>query len=407
MHRPFLSQVRKIVSSAGKLFSRRMFGPPSIRMRDEIGPYVSRILSDAILFNEIPSPTEKETLRNDFILRRLTEFGYPTSECDELGNVTTIVPAKESTDEHVLLFVGTRCDEFSPLESMARLETDHLHGTGIVESSIPVASLLVLAEYLAHNEIQYDRNVLLLFTAHDPGELDSPPLEGFLNRWRRNISYAAFLRGLDLGSIGDRPLGTCKLSVKLRTPEHGLMAGPSAPSAISSLAGVAARLGGIRWDAQNNTFLNIARIEAGLGFGWLASEGSMDIEAFSPDTAALDVARNAIIATINGVAAETGATVDVSLKSYLPPGNHELNAELGAMVRGVHEKLRITSRPDVIPTTAAILSSQGVPSVTLGLAAGRKSAAEDYVQISSLEQGFRQLLMFLDASAERLAGAVS
>ena len=78
----------------------------------------------------------------------------------------------------------------------------------------------------------------------------------------------------------------------------------------------------IRWDAENSTFLNIARIEAGLGFGWFASEGSMEIEAFSPDAGALDIARNAILATVNGVAAETSAAVEVALKASLPPAIH-------------------------------------------------------------------------------------
>jgi len=179
------------------------------------------------------------------------------------------------------------------------------------------------------------------------------------------------------------------------------MGGPPAASAISSLAAVASRLDGIRWDSKNSTFLNIARIEAGLGFGWFASEGTMEIEAFSPDAAALDVAKSAIVATIKGVTEESRAAVDISLKAYLPPGNPALNASLIETVKRIHEKLRIKTHPLLIPTTAAILSSQGTPAVTLGMAAGKKSVTEEYVRISSLEPGFRQLLMFLDACATR------
>jgi hypothetical protein len=222
MRRTFFSRVRELVSSAGKLFSTRRAGRPSNRPPAEIGPYISRVLSDAILFNEIPSPTERESARPDFILQRLAEFGYPNAECDDMGNVTAVLPARARTDEHVLLFAGFRCEDYSPLESVARLEPERLRGLGIAESSIPVASLMVLAEYLGRNEMQYDRNILFFFTAHDPGELDSPPLEGFLKRWKSSVRCAAFLRGLELGTIGDRPLGTCKLSVRLRTAEHEL-----------------------------------------------------------------------------------------------------------------------------------------------------------------------------------------
>ena len=110
--------------------------------------------------------------------------------------------------------------------------------------------------------------------------MDSPALDGFLERWKSKLYCAAFLRGLELGSVGDRPLGTCKISVGVRTEEHDLIDGAHAPSAISVLAGVASSLGGIHWDAENSTFLNVARIEAGVGFGWFASEGVMEIEVF-------------------------------------------------------------------------------------------------------------------------------
>jgi len=395
-----LSGVRDILAAARRLL-RPAAGRPQKRPVAEIGPYVNRVLSDATLFNQIPSPTERESARTDFILERLADFGYTGSEIDSLGNVTAVVPAREGTDEHVLVFAGVRCDEYSPLESMARLESDRLAGRGVAESAVPVAALLVLAEYLARNQLQYDRNVLFLFTVHDPGELDSPPLEGFLRQWKARLHGAAFVRGLDLGTVGDRPLGTCKLEVRMRTPERDLMGGGLAVSAVTTLSTVAARLGGIRWDQQNTTFLNIAKLEAGLGFGWFPAEGIMELEVFSPDANALDVARNAMVATINGVAAEAGAQADITVRSVLPPGNPDLNAEMSEQLRRVHEKLRIKSRAVSIPTSASILSSQGIPAVTLGVAAGRKSATEEYVEISSLELGFRQLLMFVEAAARR------
>ena len=401
MFQVFMSRVREVVASAGRFIRGQRPGRPSKRPPTDAGAYVSRILSDAILLNEIPSPTEHESSRTEFILQRLAELGYPSSQRDDLGNVTAVIPAHEATDEHVLLFAGLRCDDYSPLESVARLTPDRLEGRGIAESSVPSASLLVLAEYLARNEIQYERNILFLFTAHDPADMDSPALDAFLERWKGKVCCAAFLRGLGLGSVGDRPLGTCKISVGIRTEEHDLIGGAHAPSAISALADVASRLGGIHWDDENSTFLNIARIEAGVGFGWFASTGIMEIEVFSPDAAALEVAKNAVVATIKGATPESGAVVDVSLKAYLPPGNQGLNSALSGIVTNIHEKLRIKSRPALFPTAAALLTSRGIPAVTLGMATGRKSGGEEYIEISTLEPGFRQILRFTEACAAR------
>ncbi|HTP57517.1 MAG TPA: hypothetical protein VMM82_01285, partial [Spirochaetia bacterium] len=315
---------------------------------------MKRIVSDAILFNEIPSPTEREAERADYVLQRLGEFGYQDAALDEFGNVTVVVPAREDTDEHVLMFSDIRCEDYSPVESMTKLETDRVRGKGIAESSVATAALLVLGEYLVRNEIQYDRNVVLLFTSFDPGERETQPLEQFLQGWKARLRSAAHVRGLELGRVEDRPLGTCKLSVKVHTEERPVAAGQPAPSAIWVLASIASRLGSIRWDAENSTFLNVSRLEAGVGFGWYPSEGVLELEVFSPSPATLDVARKAVEATIASVAQETGATVDTSVKAFLPAGDSGINQGLATVVREIYERLHIKPRPVSLPGYASL-----------------------------------------------------
>ncbi len=394
-----LKPLKNLVSSVGRLLRRRSVGGSAKAPRSETSPYVSRILSDAILLNEIPSPTEREAARTDYILQRLGEFGYQDASVDDFGNVTAVVPARESTEEHVLLFADIRCEDYSPIDSMTKLEADRLRGTGIAESSVAAAALLVLAEYLARNEIQYDRTVVFLFTSFDPGERDTQPLERFLQDWKDRVRLAGHVRGLDLGRIEERPLGTCKLSVKVHTEERAGAAHEPVISAIWVLAIIASRLGSIRWDAQNDTFLSISRMEAGVGFGWYASEGVLELEVFSPIAATLDVARKAVEATIAGIAQESGAAVEITVKAFLPAGDPEINQGLTAIVRGVYDRLHIKPRTVSLPGYASFLNSFGIPAVTLGITTGSKSYTEEFIHVRPLEIGFRQLLAFLDDCA--------
>lgn len=352
-----------------------------------------------MLLNEIPSPTEHEAARTGYILQRLGEFGYANCSLDEFGNVTAIVPARESIDEHVLLFADIRCEDYSPIDSMSRLEPGRVFGKGIAESSIGAAGLMVLAEYLARNEIQYDRPVIFLFTSFDPGERETQPLELFLQSWKDRVRFAAHVRGLDLGRVEDKPLGTCKLSIEVRTEEREVFRGQQAVSAIRVIASAANRLGSIRWDSENDTFLNIARVDAGVGFGWHASEGVLELEVFSSSVSALDMARKAVEATIRSSAEELGASVDIAVKAFLPAGDPQINAGLNAIVRGVHERLHIKSRPVSLPGYASFLNSLGIPAATLGITTGRKTHVEEYIEVRPLETGFRQLLAFLDDCA--------
>ena len=394
-----LPRWKEVVSSLGRLFRRPRAGGSAKVARSETGPYVNRIISDAILFNEIPSPTEREVARTDYVLQRLGEFGYQDASADDFGNVTAVVPARENTEEHVLLFTDIRCEDYSPIDSMTKLESDRVLGKGIAESSVATAALLVLAEYLARNEVQYDRTVVLLFTSFDPGERETQPLERFLQGWKDRLKLAAHVRGLELGRIEDKPLGTCKLSVKVRTEERAAAASVPAVSAIWVLASIASRLGSIRWDTENNTFLNISRLEAGVGFGWYASEGVLELEVFSPSAATLDVARKAVEATIASIAQETGAAVDISVKAFLPAGDLQINQGLTTTLKGVYDRLHIKPRLVSLPGYGSFLNSFGIPAVTLGVTTGAKSYTEEFIHVRPLEVGFRQLLAFLDDCA--------
>ena len=77
--------------------------------------------------------------------------------------------------------------------------------------------------------------------------------------------------------------------------------------------------------------------------------------------------------------------VDIAVKAFLPAGDTEINAGLNTIVRGMHERLRIKSRPVSLPGYASFLNSLGIPAVTLGVTTGRKRFADEYVDIRPIE----------------------
>jgi acetylornithine deacetylase/succinyl-diaminopimelate desuccinylase-like protein len=335
-------RVRKGISAAlGRAagLKRRKAAPARV----EIGTYVNRIVSDALLFNEIPSPTENEEARADFILRRLTEFGYEDPVVDEHGNVYVTVPSESEPAQHVLLFADIRCEEYSPAESLTRLEAGRAVGKGIAENSLGVSALLVLAEYLIKNQIQFGQNLVLLFTAFDSGAPHTQPLEHFLREWAARLRFGVSVRGLGLGWLQERPMGTYKLVVTSRTPEREVVGAESGVSAIALLANAAFRLGSIRWDTENKTFLNVARMEAGTGFGWYPAEGILELEIFSEDKDALEMTRKAVEATISNLSTEAGATTEIAVKTFFPAGDAEMNAELNRALRAVFRRFQSAS----------------------------------------------------------------
>jgi acetylornithine deacetylase/succinyl-diaminopimelate desuccinylase-like protein len=231
-------------------------------------------------------------------------------------------------------------EDYSPLDSLVRLSSERATGRGMAGSSLGVAALLVLAEYLQASGTTFQRDLTLLFTCLKGAGVAGCALERFLDRRTEEWSAAFQLTGTSLGAVASDPLGTCRLAISVRTRDREVLAGGGADSAVSLLSGIAHQLGGIRWDAADNTFLNVARLEAGAGYGQFASEGRLELEIFARDTARLETSRDAVLATTRKIAEKTGASIRIDTDGVLPAGDAELRRPLWRRC-GVHARLGI------------------------------------------------------------------
>ena len=206
------------------------------------------------------------------------------------------------------------------------------------------------------------------------------------------------MTGIQQGNIETNPLGHYKLTVTANTGDHEIMENITGSSAVSILSNIAFQLGNIKWDSENNTTLNIARIIAGVGYGFFPSEGFLELEIYSGNTNFLEMTKNAACATIEKIASESGAGVNIKTNSFIPVGNPEINSFLTESLRKVHNELKIKSNPVSVPDKTAIINSFGVPAVSIGVTRGKKRLAEEYVELVPIETGFRQLLLLLERS---------
>ena len=385
------------ISSALRRFLARRWRTRARRgSAHRIEPYIDRLISDAIQFNETPSPTPREQQRTAFITRRLTELGFSGLEDDGEGSLCLHFPAAEAAGRTILLFASVEAEDYSPLESLVRLSSERAAGRGMTGGSLGVAALLALAEYLQASGSAFRGNLTLLFTCLSGAGASGSALERFLDRSGEEFAAAFQLTGTSLGAVARDPLGTCRLAITVRTRDREVLAGGGGESAVTLLSGIAHQLGGIRWDAAGNTFLNVARLEAGAGYGQFASEGRMELEIFARDTGRLETSRDAVLATTRKIAEKTGAAIRIDLEGVLPAGDPELRRPLVEQLRKVHARLGVRTRQVSRPEPAALLNARGIPALTLGLTTGARSFREEYVDLAPLEAGFRQVLLLLE-----------
>jgi acetylornithine deacetylase/succinyl-diaminopimelate desuccinylase-like protein len=388
-----------IASSVRRFLALRKRSRARRRSGHRIEPYIDRLISDAIQFNETPSPTPGEEQRQAFIARRLAEIGFSDLQDEGEGNLSLRFPATEAAPKGILLFASLENEDYSPLDSLVRLSSERAAGRGMAGSSLGVAALLVLAEYLQASGTAFRRDLTLLFTCLRGAGVAGSALERFLDRRQEEFSAAFHLTGTSLGAVASDPLGTCRLCISVRTRDREVLAGGGADSAVSLLSGIAHQLVGIRWDAADNTFLNVARLEAGAGYGQFASEGRLELEIFARDTAHLESSRDAVLATTRKIAEKTGAAIRIDTVGVLPAGNEELRRPLVEALRRVHARLGIRSRQVAGPDPAALLNARGIPALSLGLTTGAKGYREEHVDLAPLEAGFQQVLLLLEAVA--------
>jgi tripeptide aminopeptidase len=362
--------------------------------------YVNRIVSDAILLNETPSPTANEEQRVQFITRRLSDLGISNATVDGMGNVVAEWPASRPTDEHILLFADIDNEAYSPMESLVKISGERAWGIGMADNSVGAAALLVLVEYLLNNGVYFDKNLVFLFTNFSSSS-GSPfaALEGFIRGWKGVVGAALYISGLQLGAVESKPLGNCKLTVTVKTARQDLFPHSGGPSATAVLSSIAFQLGSIKWDETNETTVNIARFLAGVGYGYFPSEGVMELEIYSGNMNMLEMSKNAVCATIQKIARDTGAQVRTAVNSFIPVGDSVKNQALIESLKKVHGELRIRTTFVSTPDKTAVLNSFGIPAVTVGVTTGKKALNEEYVDLPPIQRGFRQMLMLLESVA--------
>lgn len=393
--------VRRIIGFMRALVGRRKARRRLKELRRvDISAYVNRIISDAVLLNEIPSPTDNENLRMDFVMKRLSDFGISNVVLDDAGNVAALFPAFGTRRDFLLMIAEVGDAGYSPLENSVHLASGRAVGQGLGEMSLGAAALIVLAEFAQTTGFHLDKNLLLLFTKSSSIDENSEGFGRFLDAWAPQISCGIIVRGNGLGVVESRQVGMYRLSVEVRTAERELLSAGSAASAAHILGAIAFQIGGIAWDPKIPTVVNIARIECGIGYGHWPAEGTMDVEILSEQETVLETTKNVVISMINKVSAGfEAAKVNVGILSHHSVGDSRKNQQIIDALRTSLSRLHVKPSPGIISEKVALLNDHGVPGVCLGVTTGKKTYEEDYVDLQPIVTGFRQILLVTEMCA--------
>jgi hypothetical protein len=389
--------LRRIAGFFGLVFGgRRTRAALDELKRFDVSSYASRIVSDAVLMNDIPSPSSGEEMRMKFIRERLEEFGISNVFSDEKGNTIALFPAYGAKRDFFLLAAEVGDANYSPLGNAVRLSSSSASGQGLGERSLGAAALLVFAEFAQATGFHLDKNLLVLFTTSSSVDEREESFRHFLDGWKDRIACAVIVRGTGLGLVETRHVGSYRLSVTVQTGSHEILAPNASSSAASILGTIASQLGGLSWDEKRTAMVNIARMEAGTGYGHWASQGELDMEIFAEDEKMLETIKNVVSGTISNASAGNDARIETLVRFRRSVGDPRLNEPLTAALRTALGKLKIKSQPAFVSEKVSILNEQGIPAIALGITTGKALPDTEEIDLEPIASGFRQLLMVVE-----------
>jgi len=393
--------LRRVAGRLGSVFgSRKARALLEDLNRFDVSGYASRIVSDAVLMNDIPSPSSGEELRMDFIRERLDEFGISNVFSDEKGNTLALFPAYGSKRDFVLIAAEVGDANYSPLGNGVRLSSSRAAGLGLGERSLGAAALLVFAEFAQATGFHLDKNLLVLFTISSSVDEREEAFRHFLEGWGDRVSCGIIVRGTGLGIVETKHVGSYRLSVGVQTKSHEILAPESTASAASILGTIASQVGGISWDEKRTAMVNIARMEAGTGYGHWATQGELDMEIVAEDEKMLETIKSVVTGTISKAAVGTDAKIETLVRFRRSVGDPMRNADLVAELRSALGKVRIKPAHGYVSEKVSILNESGIPAVAVGVTTGSSGPDSEEIDLGLIEQGFRQLLMVVEGSSK-------
>jgi len=350
---------------------------------------------------EIPSPTNDEGQRATAVRQEMERLGYAQVSEDELHDVTGVIPGKDSSK---CLLLAAHIDTVFPRDVNLAVtrDGDTLHGPGIGDNTVSVASALMLIEVFRELGVQPAVDVVVTGNVGEEGLGNLRGMRAVVDSLP-TIGGAIAIEGHSRGRITHRAVGSRRLRVTVTGPGGHSWGNAGLPSAIHHLARIVARLDDISLSDDPKTSFNAGLFNGGISVNTIAPEAVAVLDMRSPDADALaDLV--AEVERVIAMPAPDGVKVSVEVVGDRPAGALPRDAGLVPIAAEVLSELGLDVIYDESSTDANIPIGRGIPSICIGLTTGGNVHREDeYIDIPPLAKGFAQLALTTLRAADAIA----
>ena len=354
---------------------------------------------------KIPAPSGKEEKRAEFVKNWLTQAGCEGVYIDEALNV--IYPVNCEGRDDIIVFLAHTDTVFPDLEPMELVnDGEYIHCPGVGDDTACLVNLMMVARYVAQNNIKPKRGVIFLANSCEEGLGN---LKGTKQLMRDFDGRIKNLYAFDASYLhyANKCVGSHRYELTFKT-EGGHSYGKFGNrNAIAAASDVICKLYECTVPKKENTktTYNVGGIEGGTSVNTIAQEAKVLYEYRSDDSECLAIMQKFFEDTIEDARKRNIADIDVEIIGIRPCGIEVDEKELNDMCNRVetiskkHSGLDCTGGPG--STDCNIPMSMGIPAISVGSYIGYGAhTREEKVLISSMPIGqkitFELILSYFD-----------
>lgn len=358
--------------------------------------FVDRLLELAIAIQQIPAPTFAEGPRAEFVRDRFVAEDLRDVSLDRVGNVYARLPGANKRTPP--LVVSAHLDTVFAADTDLRVTRDgkRIHGPGIGDNSMGVASLFGLVWSLRERGLQLPGDVWLAANVAEEGLGDLRGMKAVVDRFGIKARAYLILEGMAFGHIYHRAVGVQRYRISVQTVGGHAWSDYGQPSAVHELAGLATRIASLSLPVSPRTTLNVGKIEGGTGINVLAAHASLELDLRSEDPSMLAnlVAR---VDELIETAARPGVQIHVESIGRRPGGMIPVEH---ALVKLAVESVRAVGvEPALIggSTDANQPLSRGYPAVVMGITTGGSAhTPKEYIDVEPIGKGMEAVVRMVE-----------
>ena len=342
----------------------------------------------------IPAPSHHEERRAEFVKSWLTDNGAKGVYIDEALNVLYPVGCEGRDD--IVVFLAHTDTVFPDMEPMPFVnDGEYLHSPGVGDDTASLAVLMMIAKYVAKNDLKPTRGILFVANSCEEGLGNLKGTKQFMADYEGRI-VEVYSFDAKFQAMTNKCVGSHRYEILFETEGGHSFGAFGNRNAIRAMADVVCRLYDCEVPVEGNsrTTYNVGIVEGGTSVNTIAQNCRLMYEYRSDSAECLAKMQAFFEKTITQAKNEGKADITVNLLGVRPC---EKDVDMVRLEEMTAKAVRVSEKYSGIPckvtsgsTDCNIPMSMGIPAISVGVYQGDGThTREERVLISSIPIGLK------------------